>query len=260
MPLPQIPDVRELMQSGVHFGHASGKWHPKMAPYIFATRDKLHIIDLEKTRQQLEKVLPELEKRVKDGKIVVLVGTKKQVADRVKEIGEKLHIPYVNERWLGGTMTNWNEMQLSISKMKKMETFLESEDVSKMIKKERVQMQNDLRRMQIKFGGMRDLNRKPDVMFVIDPAYEHNAIKEARHQGVELFGLVDTNTNPTMVDYVIPTNDDGPKALKLMMDLVEATIASGLESRGQAVEKAEKEKATATEETKVKEEVGTKED
>jgi small subunit ribosomal protein S2 len=255
MPMPQIPEVRELMQAGVHFGHASGKWHPKMKPYIFATRDKLHIIDLEKTQKILGEVLPILEQRVKDGKLVVIVGTKKQVAPRVKELGEKLGVPYVSERWLGGTMTNWTEMQQSISKMKKMETFLESEDVSSMIKKERVAMQNDLRRMQTKFGGIRDMVRKPDVMFVIDPSHEHNAIKEALHQKIEIFGLVDTNSNPTPINHVIPTNDDGPKAIKLMMDLVEATIASGLEARGAAAAepKATKEDKEVTVEAKTEE-------
>jgi len=253
MPLPQTPDVRELMQAGVHFGHASGKWHPKMAPYIFATRDKLHIIDLEKTREQIEIVLPILEQRVKDGKIVVLVGTKKQVSDLVKEIGERLHIPYVNNRWLGGIMTNWSEMQQSIAKMKKIEAFLESEDISTMIKKERVQMQNNLKRMHAKFGGLRDMNRKPDALFIIDPGYEHNAVKEGIYEGIEIFGLVDTNTNPTPINHIIPSNDDGPKALKLMLGLIEATIASGLEKRGKEVEKAAKAAEDAKDEVVVTE-------
>ena len=247
MALPKTPDVRELMQAGVHFGHASGKWHPKMAPYIFAARDKLHIIDLEKTREQLDIVLPILEERIKDGKIVVLVGTKKQVSDQIKEIGERLNIPYVNNRWLGGTMTNWSEMQLSIAKMKKTESFLESEDISKMIKKERVQLQNDLKRMHAKFGGLRDMNRKPDALFIVDPGYEHNAVKEGTYEGIEIFGLVDTNTNPTPIHHIIPTNDDGPKALKLMLGLVEETIASGLELRGKEVAKKEAEKTETPE-------------
>jgi len=257
MAIPTIPSLKELMEAGVHFGHASGKWHPKMKPYIFATRDKLHIINLEITQNKLSEVLPILEDRVRAGKEVVLVGTKTQSSKLVKEAGEKIGVAYVDVRWLGGTMTNWGEIQKSIARMKSTEEFLASPDAAKMIKKERVQMQNDLRRMQTKFGGMRDMHRKPDVIFVVDPGYEHNAIKEARYEGVELFGLVDTNTDPTTVDYVIPTNDDGPKALKLMMDLIEATIASGLEARGKAVADAEK----AEEKVEVKtEEVTEKED
>ena len=227
MAVPAIPDIRELMELGMHFGHASGKWHPKMKPYIYATRDKLHIIDLEKTREKLTEVLTILEERIRDGKTVVLVGTKKQVGDRVKAIGDATGIPYVNVRWLGGTLTNFGEMQKSISRMKKNEAFLESEDASKMIKKERVMMENELERMHHKFGGLRDLTKKPDALFIIDPGFEHNAVKEGRHGGLELFAIVDTNSNPSLVNHVIPANDDAPKSLGLLMDLVEETIKSG---------------------------------
>lgn len=228
MALPKIPEIGELMEAGVHFGHASGKWHPKMAPYIFATRDKLHIINLEITREKLAEVLPIIEDRFASGKTVVLVGTKKQISDRVKEIGEAHNIAYVNERWLGGTMTNWTEMQLSIARMKRIEGHLASEDADRMIKKERVMMESDLRRMHAKFGGLRDLTRKPDVLLVIDPSHEHNAIKEAHHQGTEIIAIVDTNTDPSTVNHLIPANDDGPKSLKLILELLEQTIASGV--------------------------------
>lgn len=246
MAIPQIPEVRELMEAGVHFGHASGKWHPKMKPFIFATRDKLHIIDLEKTREQLEKVLTTLEDRISNGKVIVLVGTKKQAADQVKEIGERLHIPYVNERWLGGTMTNWGEMQQSIARMKRMEaTLANEEEAAKMIKKERVMMQSELKRMHAKFAGLRDMTKKPDALFIIDPSHEHNAIKEAKHQGIEIFGLVDTNSDPSQLDFVIPANDDGPKSLRLMLGLISQTIEGA--QKLVAVAKAKEEKAEAEE-------------
>lgn len=252
MAIPPIPEVRDLMEAGVHFGHASGKWHPKMKPYIFATRDKLHIIDLEQTRLQLEKVLTKLEEYVRDGKVVVLVGTKKQVADQVKEIGERLHIPYVNERWLGGTMTNWGEMQMSIARMKRMEGILENEEsAAKMIKKERVMMQSELKRMHAKFSGLRDMAKKPDALFVIDPSHEHNAIKEAVHQGLEIFAVVDTNTDPSPIHHLIPANDDGPKSLSLLMGLISQTIENGQKLISLAKEKEEKaaaDKAAAVEE------------
>ncbi|MCC2632025.1 MAG: rpsB, partial [Patescibacteria group bacterium] len=195
MAIPTIPDIRTLMEAGMHFGHSSGKWHPKMKPYIFATRDKLHIIDLEKTQVKLQEVLSILEERIRDGKSVVLVGTKKQVTDRVKEIGEATNIHYVNVRWLGGTMTNFAEVQKSIARMKKMEaTLADPEAAGRMIKKERVRMEAEVERMHHKFGGLRNMTKKPDALFVIDPSHEHNAIKEARHQGIEIFGIVDTNT------------------------------------------------------------------
>lgn len=198
-----------------------------MKPYIFATRDKLHIIDLEKTQEKMKEVLGLLEERIRDGKTVVLVGTKKQVSDRVKEIGEATNIPYVNVRWLGGTMTNFGELQKSISRMKKTEEFLASPEAVNTIKKERVRMEADLKRMHYKFGGLRNLTKKPDAMFIIDPSHEHNAVKEAIHQGIERFAIVDTNTNPDLVDHMIPANDDAPKSLAVLLGMIEETIKSG---------------------------------
>lgn len=227
MAIPAIPDAKTLMESGVHFGHASGHWHPKMKPYIFATRDKLHIIDLEKTQEKLKETLTVLEERIRDGKTVVLVGTKKQVSDRVKQIGEALGVPYVNVRWPGGVMTNWGEIQKSIGRMKRIEELLASDEANKILKKERVMLESDLRRMRYKFAGLRNLSRKPDALFIIDPTHERNAIKEAKHEGIELFGIVDTNGNPELLDHVIPANDDGLKSLKLLLDLVEETIREG---------------------------------
>jgi len=227
MAIPEIPDIKTLMEAGVHFGHASGRWHPKMKPYIFATRDKLHIIDLEKTREKLAETLTILEKRVREGKVIVLVGSKKQVSERVKKIGEELNIPYVEVRWPGGIMTNFAEMQKSITRMKKTEEFLESGDKTKMIKKERVMLESELVRMHHKFGGLRNLTKKPDALFVIDPSYEKNAIKEGRHEGLEIFGIIDTNCDPQNVDHMIPANDDGPKSISLLLDLIEETIRNG---------------------------------
>jgi small subunit ribosomal protein S2 len=228
MAIPALPSTKDMIEAGVHFGHAAGKWHPKMAPYIFCTRDHLHIIDLEKTSEQLARVLPVLEDRVRSGKSIVIVGTKKQVAPMIKEMGERLGLSYVSTRWLGGTLTNFTQMMQSISRMKKAEETLAGEDVHKMIKKERVMLQSELKRMHVKFGGLRDFKKKPDVMVVIDPSHEHIAIKEARVQGnVEIFALADTTTNPDLVDHIIPANDDGAKSLKMMLALIEETIANG---------------------------------
>lgn len=227
MAIPAIPDIRTLMESGMHFGHSSGKWHPKMKPYIFATRDKLHIIDLEKTQVKLQEVLTILEDRVRDGKSIILVGTKKQVSERVKEIGEATNISYVDVRWLGGTMTNFSEVQKSINRMKKMEAILAGPEAERMIKKERVRMEADVERMHHKFGGLRNMTKKPDILFIIDPSHEHNAVKEGAHEKIEMFAIVDTNTNPDLVHHVIPANDDAPKSLNLLLDLVQKTIESG---------------------------------
>lgn len=198
-----------------------------MKPYIYATRDKLHIINLEKTQEKLKEVLTALEERIREGKTVVLVGTKKQVGAQVKEIGDRQGISYVNVRWLGGTMTNFAEMQKSINRMKKIESFLETPEAEKMIKKERVRMEAELERMHYKYGGLRNLTKKPEVLFIIDPSHEHNAVREGRDQGSELFAIADTNSDPSLVDHVIPANDDGLKSLSLLMGLVEKTIESG---------------------------------
>lgn len=227
MAIPAIPDIRTLVEAGVHFGHASGRWHPKMKPYIFAARDKLHIIDLEKTREQLTIVLPILEERVREGKTIILVGTKDQVSGLVKEVGDRLNIPYVDVRWLGGTMTNFGEIQKSISRMKKLEAYLESDESSTMIKKERVMKENELKKMKSKFGGLRNLTKKPDALFIIDPGHEHNAVKEGTFEGLEMFALIDTDSNPEPIQHIIPMNDDGTKSLKLILGLVEETIANG---------------------------------
>lgn len=243
MSLPKIPELKELMEAGVHFGHASAKWHPKMAPYIYVTRDKLHIINLEKTREQLETVLPILEERIAEGKSFILVGTKRQVAGLVQEIGEELGVNYVNERWLGGTMTNFSQIVQSIARMKKMEEQLAEADTTKMIKKERVMMQSEVKRMSMKFSGLRNFTKKPDFLLVIDPAYEHNAIKEALFEGIEIFAVVDTNADPSVVNHVIPANDDGPKSLKLILGLLKETLQSGLEKASKRKETAEAEKA-----------------
>lgn len=229
MALPQIPELKELMDAGVHFGHASGRWHPKMAPYIFGARDHLHIINLEKTREQLQNVLPILEERIASGKSFILVGSKKQATAMVREMGERLGISYVNERWLGGTMTNFQQMLTSIRRMVDTEELLASDRAQRLTKKERVVLQSELKRMHIKFSGLRTIKRKPDFLIVVDPAHEHNAVREAIVEGIETFALVDTNADPSRVTFAIPTNDDGPKALRLMLALLEQTIASGLE-------------------------------
>jgi small subunit ribosomal protein S2 len=227
-----IPELSELLEAGVHFGHASARWHAKMAPYIFATRDKLHILDVEKTRTALETVLPVISQRIAAGNRFMLVGTKRQVAPLIRELGAELNVSYVDERWLGGTLTNSAQIQQSIKRMVRLEEALEDEvQMAKFTKKERTLMAAEVRRLHIKYAGLRNSAGKPDFMIVVDPNHERNAVREARSEGVELFGIMDTDSNPDSVDFVIPANDDGPKSLKLIMGLVKAAIAEGLANR-----------------------------
>lgn len=231
-----IPTIKELANAGVQYGHASSRWHPRAKSYIHTTRNKLNLIDLEQTREALEQVLPLLEERAASGKTIVLVGTKKSVAPLIQEMGERLELPYVSERWLGGTLTNWSAMQQSIARMKRTEEFLGDEHaVQSMIKKERVVLQNELERMHTKFGGVRNLTRKPDCVIVVDPGFEKNCIKESSLEGIERFGILDTTSDPTSVHHVIPANDDGPKSLKLILGLIEQALTKGLERRKRAL-------------------------
>jgi small subunit ribosomal protein S2 len=243
--VPPIPSLKDLAEAGAHFGHAASRWHPKMKPYIHATRDHLHILDLEQTRELLASSLQVLAERVRDGKTVIFVGTKNDViANRIKEIGSKYGMPYINVRWPGGVLTNWSEVQKSIARMVKQEAFLASEDASKMIKKERLMMEGDVRRTQYKFGGLRDLTKKPDLVFMIDPSHEKIAVKEARREEIELMAVLDTNSDPTPFSHIIPINDDGVRSMKLVFDLIDQTLENAMAARQNAmkevVEKAAK--------------------
>src|SRR5690606_31762816 len=159
-------------------------------------------------------VLPVLEEKIADGKTFILVGSKRQVSNLVQEIGERHGINYVNERWLGGTMTNFGQMMLSIARMKKMEEQLDEANMSRMLKKERVMLQSELKRMHARFSALRNFTKKPDFLIIIDPSYEHNAVKEAHFENIEIVAVADTNSDPSQVNHLIPANDDGPKSLK----------------------------------------------
>ena len=221
-------DIKALLEAGVHFGHKTSRWHPKMAPYIHSKRQDSHIIDLTKTVEGLEVALPFLTKVAAGGKQVLFVGTKKQAKDIVSTAAAKINQPYVTERWIGGMLTNVNTVTAQIKKLKDLEKRMASGDLEKRYNKLEVQrFQEEIDLLNTKYGGIKDLNGKPGAIVVVDVIADANAIKEAKTLGVPVVGVVDTNANPGEVDYVVPGNDDAIKGLQLLLDYFTAAVAEG---------------------------------
>ena len=234
-------DIKALLEAGVHFGHKTSRWHPKMAPYIHSKRQESHIIDLTKTVEGLDKALPFLTQVVASGKQVLFVGTKKQAKDLVRTTAERVNQPFVTERWVGGMLTNVGTMTQQIKKLKDLESRMASGDLEKRYNKLEVQrFQEEIDALNEKYGGIKNLNGKPGVVFVIDVLTDVNAIKEAKTLGVPVVALVDTNADPSDIDYVIPSNDDAIKGLELMLNYAAAAVAEGAGSVKQADTKEEK--------------------
>ena len=222
-------DIKALLEAGVHFGHKTSRWHPKMAPYIHSKRQDSHIIDLVKTVEGLEAALPFITKVVASGKQVLFVGTKKHTKEIVKATAEALKQLYVTERWLGGILTNVATVNQQIKKLKDLEKRMDSGDLEKRYNKLEVQrFQEEIDELNAKYSGIKELNGKPGAVFIIDVIGDINAIKEARTLGVPVVAVVDTNADPSLVDYVIPGNDDAIKGIQLLLDYVSAAVKEGL--------------------------------
>lgn len=221
-------DIKALLEAGVHFGHKTSRWHPKMAQYIHSKRQDSHIIDLTKTVEALEVALPVITKVAASGKQVLFVGTKKQAKDIVTAAAEKVNQPFVTERWIGGMLTNVATVSAQIKKLKDLEKRMDSGDLEKRYNKLEVQrFQEEIDVLNAKYGGIKNLNGKPGVLIVTDVITDANAVKEAKTLGVPVIGIVDTNANPSDIDYVIPANDDAIKGLQLLLDYFAAAVAEG---------------------------------
>ena len=224
-------DIKALLEAGVHFGHKTSRWHPKMAPYIHSKRQDSHIIDLTKTVEGLEKALPIITSVAASGKQVLFVGTKKQAKEAVKAAAEKVGQAYVVERWVGGMLTNVATTSAQIKKLKDLERRMVSGDLEKRYNKLEVQrFQEEIDALNLKYSGIKDLNGKPGLVIVLDTLVDANAIREAKTLGVQVVGVVDTNANPDVVDYVIPGNDDAIKGLQLFLDYFVAAVQEGVGS------------------------------
>lgn len=230
-------DIKALLEAGVHFGHKTSRWHPKMAPYIHSKRQDNHIIDLNKTVEGLEVALPFLTKVAAAGKPILFVATKKHTKDLVKAAAIELNQPYMIERWLGGTLTNVTTMTAQIKKLKELEKKLASGELERKYNKLEIQrFQEELDELNLKYGGIKDMSGKPGAIFIIDVLGDINAIKEAKTIGVPVVAVVDTNADPSLIDYVIPGNDDAIKGVSLLLDYVGQAIKEG-QSKAKPVEK-----------------------
>ena len=224
-------DIKALLEAGVHFGHKTSRWHPKMAPYIHSKRQDSHIIDLTKTVEALDVALPFLTKTAASGKKVLFVGTKKQLKDIVKATAEEAGQPYVTERWIGGMLTNVGTMTQQIKKLHDLERRTASGDLEKRYNKLEVQRyQEEIDSLNEKYGGIKDLSGTPGAIVVLDTVADVNAVREARRLGVPVVGVVDTNADPSAIDYPVPGNDDAIKGSKLLLDYFVAAVKEGAKS------------------------------
>ncbi|MBB6324519.1 small subunit ribosomal protein S2 [Algoriphagus iocasae] len=240
-------EYKDLLDAGVHFGHLTRKWDPRMAPYIFMEKNGIHIIDLNKTLACLDEASNAIKQVVRSGKKVMFVATKKQAKDLVAAEAQRLNMPYVTERWLGGMLTNFATIRKSLKKMSGLDKLMKEESYANLAKKERLMVSRQKDKMEVVLGGIADLSRLPAALFVVDIKREHIAIAEAKKLGIPVFALVDTNSNPNEVDFPIPANDDAFKSVSLLVKAFGAAIEEGLSER-----KKDKEEAKLSEEEEAK--------
>src|SRR5690554_1137248 len=237
---------QELLDAGVHFGHLTRKWDPKMAKYIFMERNGIHIIDLNKTLVKLEEAASAIKQIVKSGRKVLFVATKKQAKDLVKEHAEAANMPFVTERWLGGMLTNFATVRKSIKKMSNIDKMTKDGTYDVLSKKEKLMIQRERVKLETLLGGIADLNRLPAALFIVDVKKEHIAVSEAIKLNIPTFGMIDTNSNPSDIDFPIPANDDASKSISLIAEVIGQAIKEGLAERKRDKEdEAEKEAAAA---------------
>ncbi|WP_032115721.1 30S ribosomal protein S2 [Candidatus Arsenophonus nilaparvatae] len=226
--------MRDMLQAGVHFGHQTRYWNPKMKTYIFGARNKVHIINLEKTVPMFNEALAELTKIASRKGKILFVGTKRAASESIKEAANSCDQYFVNHRWLGGMLTNWKTVRQSIKRLKDLEAQSQDGTFDKLTKKEALMRTRELSKLENSLGGIKEMGGLPDALFVVDAEHEHIAIKEANNLGIPVFAVVDTNSDPDGVDYIIPGNDDAIRAVKLYLDAVAKAVHEG-RSKDQAI-------------------------
>ena len=243
--MSQVISMKQLLEAGVHFGHQTRRWNPKMAPYIFTERNGIYIIDLQKTVKKVEEAYFFARDIAAEGKSILFVGTKKQAQEAIKEEAERVGMYYVNARWLGGMLTNFKTMRRRIERLNQLKKMEEDGTFDLLLKKEVIKLQAEIAKLEKYLGGVKEMNKLPGAMFIVDPRKERNAIAEARRLGIPVIAIVDTNCDPEEVDYVIPGNDDAIRAIKL----ISQTIANAVvEARQGVQEDAAAEEAAPAEE------------
>jgi len=229
-------NFKELLEAGVHFGHLKKKWNPKMSPYVFMEKNKIHIIDLNKTISKLEEACRSLKQIAKSGKKILFVATKKQAKSIVAESAKSLNMPYITERWPGGLLTNFSTIRKSIKKMNSIDSMKEDGTFDTLSKREKLQIDRTREKLELNFGSIENMNRIPDAIFVVDINKEHIAVAEANKLGIRSFAMVDTNTNPKLVNFPIPANDDSTKSISKIMEIVTEAVSTGLSERSKKIE------------------------
>ena len=240
--------MKQLLEAGVHFGHQTRRWDPKMAEYIFQARNGIHIIDLQKTSKKLDEAYAFLKEQAEEGKTVLFVGTKKQAQECMKEAAIKCGMYYVDQRWLGGMLTNFETIRTRVQRLKDLEAMQEDGTFDVLPKKEVILLKKEMEKLERNLGGIKDMEELPGVIFLVDPKKERIAILEARKLGIPVIGLVDTNCNPEDVDYPIPGNDDAIRAVKLIMDVMANAVIEG--RQGESMEQEVDEQEQMAEEVK----------
>jgi len=219
--------MKALLESGVHFGHRTNKWNPKMRPYIFTERNGIHIIDLQQTVKLLDEAFNKVRDTVAAGGTILFVGTKRQAQETIQEEAERCGMPYVNQRWLGGTLTNWVTIQQRIVELTRLEKMVESGEINQLTKKEGLIIQREIARLETRLSGLRNMNNLPSLVFIVDIEREETAMREAYIKEIPIIAMVDTNCNPGMIDYVIPSNDDAIRAIKLIVGRIADAVEEG---------------------------------
>ena len=235
--------MKQLLEAGVHFGHQTRRWNPKMAKYIFTERNGIYIIDLQKTVKKLEEAYNLVRNMSAEGKDILFVGTKKQAADSIKEEAELCSMPYVNARWLGGMMTNFRTIRRRIDRLNQLRKMEEDGTFELLPKKEVIKLRGEIERLEKFMGGIQNMKKLPGALFVVDPRKEHIAVLEAKKLGIPIIAIVDTNCDPDEIDYVIPGNDDAIRAVKLIAHTMAEAVIEGRQGEQTAPEAAEEEAA-----------------
>ena len=249
--------MKQLLEAGVHFGHQTRRWDPKMAEYIFQARNGIHIIDLQKTSKKLDEAYAFVKEQAEEGKTVLFVGTKKQAQECMKEAALKCGMFYIDQRWLGGMLTNFGTIQKRIQRLKDLEAMEQDGTFDVLPKKEVILLKKEMEKLERNLGGIKEMNELPGVIFLVDPKKERIAILEAKKLGIPVVGLVDTNCNPEEVDYAIPGNDDAIRAVKLIADVMANAVIEGKQGESFEPEMEEQpvdEEATTIEEVAANEE------
>lgn len=225
--MPSPVKMRTLLETGVHFGHRTNKWNPKMAEFIFTARNGIHIIDLQQTLANLNEYYDMIRDLIADGGTVLFVGTKRQAQETIEEQAKRCGMGYVNTRWLGGTLTNFRTIRSRIETLKKLETDRDSGQFDKLTKKEAMMNERKIEKLQERLGGLRDAKRMPDLLIIVDTERENTAVHEANILGIPVLGIIDTNGDPDVVDYIIPGNDDAMRSIRLLVSALAEAVIEG---------------------------------